>query len=112
MDSIRFRCVYCQLDRLRHCIVPNMRRILRLDELPQTLDETYGWILWEISKENREHAHRLLQCLTVAYRPLCAEELTEILAIDFTDSGTPKLNVDFCWEDLEEEKLFCWQAPV
>jgi phosphate uptake regulator len=54
-----------------------------LEELPETLDETYERVLREINKANREHARRLLQCLTVALRPLRVEELAEVLAIDF-----------------------------
>jgi ankyrin repeat protein len=103
MFSIRFRWVYCQLERLRRCLVSSVRWIL--DELPETLDETYARILREIAKEKQEHAHRLLQCLTVASRTLLVKELAEVLAIDFTGSGNPKLNVDWRWEDQEEASL-------
>jgi hypothetical protein len=41
-----------------------------LKELPETLDETYERVLKEINKANWDHAHRLLQCLTIAVRPL------------------------------------------
>ena len=56
---------------------------------------------------NRDHAHRLLQCLTVAIRPLRVEELAEILAIDFEDAEgvTPKLNSDWRWEDRQRAVL-------
>ena len=54
-----------------------------LDELPETLDETYERILRDVNKANRDHAHRLLQCLTVAVRPLRVAELAEVLAVDF-----------------------------
>jgi ankyrin repeat protein len=110
MHSSRFRWVYCQLERLRHCLVSSVRLIL--DELPETLDETYARILGEISKENRDHAHRLLQCLTVAARPLRVEELAEVFAIDFTAEGTPKLNVDLRWEDQEEAILLACSSLV
>ena len=77
-----------------------------LNELPQTLDETYERILQEIPKSNRLHAHRLLQCLTVAVRPLRVEELAEVLAVDFgTTGGIPKLNEDLRWEDQEQAVL-------
>ena len=77
-----------------------------LNELPETLDGTYERILQEIPKSNRVHAHRLLQCLTVAVRPLHVEELAEILAIDFgTTEGIPKLNEDLRWEDQEQAVL-------
>ena len=81
-----------------------MRRILA--ELPETLDATYERILQEIPKSNQVHAHRLLQCLTVAVRPLYVEELAEILAVDFdTSEGVPKLNEALRWEDQEQAVL-------
>ena len=77
-----------------------------LNELPETLDETYGRILQEIPKSNRLHAHRLLQCLTVAVRPLGVDELAEVLAVDFgATGGIPKLNQDLRWEDQEQAVL-------
>jgi ankyrin repeat protein len=92
--------VYCQLEVLRHCLPPSVARIL--DELPETLDETYERVLREINKANREHARRLLQCLTVALRPLRVEELAEVLAINFdvpTQGGIPQLNPKWRWGD-------------
>ncbi len=77
-----------------------------LNELPETLDETYERILQEIPKSNRVHAHRLLQCLTIAVRPLHVKELAEVLAVDFgTTGGVPKLNEDLRWEDQEHAVL-------
>jgi len=104
MLSLRFRWVYCQLELLRQCFPPSVWRILA--ELPETLDGTYERILQEIPKSNRVHAHRLLQCLTVAVRPLRVEELAEILAVDFdATGGIPKLNEDLRWEDQEQAVL-------
>jgi hypothetical protein len=79
-----------------------------LEELPETLDETYERILREINKANRDHAHRLLQCLTVAVCPLRVSELAEVLAVDFgatSRGGTSKLNTDWRWEDQERAVL-------
>jgi ankyrin repeat protein len=77
-----------------------------LAELPESLDETYERILHEIPKSNRVHAHRLLQCVTVAVRPLHVEELAEVLAVEFdTMAGTPKLNENLRWEDQEQAVL-------
>ena len=63
----------------------NLREIL--EKLLKTLDETYERVLKEINEDGREHqgehARRLLHCLVVALRPLCAEELAGILAFDF-----------------------------
>ena len=81
-----------------------MRRTL--DELPESLDETYERILKEIKKPNRDHARRLLQCLVVAIRPLRVDELAEVLAVDFDNAdGIPRLNPNWRWED-EEQALF------
>ena len=77
-----------------------------LNELPETLDETYERILQEIPKSNRVYAHRLLQCLTVAVRPLRVEELAEVLAVDLdATGGIPKLNEGLRWEDQEQAVL-------
>jgi predicted Fe-Mo cluster-binding NifX family protein len=77
-----------------------------LDELPESLDETYERILKEIKKPNRDHARRLLQCLVVAIRPLRVEELAEVLAVDFDCAdGIPKLNPNWRWEDEEQAVL-------
>ena len=102
----RFRWVFCQLDSLQHCIPPNLRQYL--NELPETLDETYERILKGINKSQRDNAHRLLQCLTVAVRPLLVEELAELLAFDFqvsTSGGIPTLKEDWRWDDVEEAVL-------
>ena len=79
-----------------------------LEELPETLDATYEQFLRDINKANRDHTHRLLQCLTVAVRPLCVAELAEVLAVDFEASargGTSKLNPDWRWEDQQQAVL-------
>ncbi|KAF8496178.1 hypothetical protein F5888DRAFT_413706 [Russula emetica] len=99
-----FRWVFCQLEILRDCLPPSVRRTL--DELPESLDETYERVLKEIKKPNRDHARRLLQCLVVAIRPLRVDELAEVLAVDFDDAdGIPKLNPKWRWEDEEQALL-------
>ena len=102
----RFRWVFCQLEALQHCIPPNLRQYL--NELPETLDETYDRILKGINKSQKDNAHRLLQCLTVAVRPLLVEELAELLAFDFqalSSGGIPTLKEDLRWDDEEEAVL-------
>ena len=100
----RFRWVFCQLETLRHCLPPSVRQTLM--ELPETLDETYERILQEIPKANQEYSHRLLQCLTVAIRPLRVKELAEVLAIEFTAVGrVPRLNEALRWKDQEHALL-------
>jgi ankyrin repeat protein len=104
----RFRWVFCQLEALRHCLIPRVRDML--EELPDTLDETYERMLRHINKANRDHAHRVLQCLTVAVRPLRVAELAEVLAIDFgttTGEGTSKLNTDWRWDNYEAVLSAC-----
>ena len=95
----RFRWVFCQLEILRNCLPQNVRRVLQ--ELPASLDETYERMLGEILKANPDQAYRLLQCLTVATRPLRVDELAEILALDFNGAkdGIPVLNGDWRWDD-------------
>src|SRR6266849_531943 len=102
----RFRWAFCQLETLRHCLAPRVRHMLK--ELPKTLDETYERILKDIHEANREHAHRLLQCLAVAIRPLRVAELAEVLAVDFGTAfrgETSKLNTDWRWQDQQEAVL-------
>ncbi|KAI0000825.1 hypothetical protein BJV74DRAFT_766646, partial [Russula compacta] len=104
IHGTQFRWVFCQLETLRQCFPPSVRRTL--SELPESLDETYERILKEIKKPNRDHALRLLQCLVVAFMPLRVEELAEVLAVDFDDAeGIPKLNPSWRWEDQEQAIL-------
>ncbi|KAF8256510.1 hypothetical protein EI94DRAFT_1766024 [Lactarius quietus] len=101
-----FRWVFCQLETLQYCFPPNLRQFL--NELPESLDETYDRILKGINKAQKNNAHRLLQCLTVASRPLRVEELAELLAFDFEASssgGIPTLREDWRWDDEEEAVL-------
>ena len=59
-----------------------------------TLDETYERTLREINNANWEPAHRLLQCVAVAFRPLRVEELADLLAFDFEKRPTPTFHED------------------
>jgi ankyrin repeat protein len=105
-SSYRFRWVFCQLASLRHCFPPNLRQFL--NELPDTLDETYERMLRGINKAQQDNAYRLLQCLAVAVRPLRVEELAELLAFDFQapgSGGIPKLKDDWRWDNQEEAVL-------
>jgi ankyrin repeat protein len=91
---------------LRHCLAPSLRE--QLNALPESLDATYERVLDEIhtTKQGR-HAHRLLQCLTVAMRPLRVEELSEVLAfeLDTTEGELPRYHPDWRWEDQEHAVL-------
>ena len=90
---------------LQQCLPQSLRQTL--DELPESLDGTYERVMMEIMRANQSHAYRMLQCLTVANRPLSVAELAEILAFDFNDAkgGIPKLNSNWRWEDHEEAVL-------
>ena len=108
--SCRFQWVFCVLELLRHCFPTDIRRVI--NELPESLDETYIRILKQIPKANRQHAYRLLQCLRAAVRPLRVEELAELLVLDFSTGSVPELNTDWCWEDQEEAVLSACSSLV
>ena len=78
--------MFCQLDRLRRCLLPRIRQAL--DELPETLDATYERTLLDIDEENWAYAHRLFRCIVVARRPLRVEELAEFLAFRSETGGS------------------------
>ena len=97
--------MFCQLDALQHCFPPNIPRLL--NEFPETLGETYERILRSINQAQRDDAHRLLQCLSVATRPLRVEEIAELLAFDcqaWRSGSTLKLE-NWRWDDHEEAVL-------
>ena len=60
-----------------------------------------------IKRANQAHAYRMLQCLTVAIRPLRVAELAELLAFDFdvAEGSIPKLKPNWRWEDHEQAIL-------
>jgi ankyrin repeat protein len=102
-NVLRFRWVFCQLDRLRRCLSPRIRQAL--DELPETLDETYERTLLDIDKDNWAYAHRLFQCIVVARRPLRVEELAEFLAFKCGEGGSLTFEEDWRPEDPRETVL-------
>jgi len=89
--------VHCQLQYLRECLRQRIRRVL--NELPDTLDETYDRTLEEIGKQKWEYAHRLFQCVAAASRPPRVKELAEFLAFDFDTDSIPTLREDWREED-------------
>ncbi|KAN0142132.1 Ankyrin repeat-containing domain protein [Lactarius tabidus] len=98
-----FRWVFCQLAVLQHCLASTIRQTL--DRLPRTLDETYACVLSQIPQESQDHAHRMLQCLMVALRPLRVEEFAELLAFEFKARGVPKYRTDWRPNDQVEAVL-------
>src|SRR6266702_1061033 len=101
----RFRWVFCQLEVLRHCLPASIRQTL--DQLPKSLDETYVRVLSQIPQANQAHAHRMLQCLVVAVRPLRVEELAELLAFEFdaAQGGIPKYRAAWRLDDQTQAVL-------
>ena len=95
--------MYCKLDVLRQCHRIDLRRILK--EPVQSLDETYERILKGINDTNPKQAHRLLQCLVAARRPLRVEELADVLALDVDAGGIPRLDSKSRCEDHESAVL-------
>src|SRR5712671_7176014 len=102
-ESSRFRWVVCQIDRLRRSFPASIRSIL--DDLPKTLDQTYGQILLGNDEEKRKYAQRILRCLMVSIRPLRVEELAEIFAFQFDKAEHPTFHADSRPEDAEEAVL-------
>ena len=95
--------MYCQLDRLRRCPPRLIRQAL--DELPETLDESYERTLLDIDKDNWAHAHRLFQCIVVARRPLRVEELAEFLAFKSGEGGSLTFEEEWRPEDPRDTVL-------
>ena len=94
------------MEALRHCLPPSVKGIL--DELLESLDETYKHVLRSINKANRDHALHLLQSVTVAVRPLRVEELAKVLVVDFNlvrNRGIPILKSDWRWSDQYQAVL-------
>ena len=104
-ERTRFRWVFCQLETLRQCLPQSVLRTL--NELPESLDDTYERLMTNITRANQAHAFRMLQCLTVAIRPLRVAELAELLAFDFdvAEGEMPKLKPNWRWEDHEQAIL-------
>ena len=103
---IRFRWVYCQLDTLRQCLPSSLRPTI--EELPESLDETYERIAMGIQKANKPQTYRILQSLVVAIRPLSVAELAELLTIEVDAAKgeeITKFNMDCRWEYHEQAIL-------
>ncbi|KAH9165956.1 hypothetical protein EDB89DRAFT_2132382 [Lactarius sanguifluus] len=78
-----------------------------LNELPESLDETYERVMIDIKRANHVHAYHMLQCLTAAIQPLSVAELAELLAFDFdaAEGGIPQLNSDWRWEVMSKHLI-------
>ena len=90
--------MFCQPDSLRWCIrTEDIRKAL--DELPETLDETYDRTLERIHEKRWKYAHIFFQCVAVASRPFSVEELAQFLAFDFDAGSMPTFQADWREED-------------
>ena len=71
-------------------------------------------ILTEIRRPNQVHVYLLLQCLSVAARPLRVEELADILAFDFygTQERTPTPKEHRWWEDQQQAVLYTCSSLI
>ena len=76
-----------------------------LDELPDTLDETYERTLRWINNSNWKIAHRIFQFVLVASRPLHVNELADLLAFDFEAGSIPKFHQDWRLENPADAVL-------
>ena len=90
---------------LRNCVGSRVRQFV--DELPDSLDDTYERVLKGIPKTNQVYVRRLLQCVAVAFRPLRPEELGQILTFDpdGIEREAAILDADSRPEDQEKELL-------
>ena len=75
--------------------------------MPKSLDDTYLRVLRQIPQANQVHAHRMMQCLVVAVRPLKVEELAELLAFEFdgSEGGIPKYRSTLRLDDQTQAVL-------
>ena len=89
--------MYCQVVYICGCIPARIRHAL--EDLPETLDETYRRTLRDINKADWEFAHRLFQFVSAAFRPLRVEELAELLAFDFKAEPIPNFHESWRLED-------------
>ena len=90
---------------LRYCLPSNIRHTL--DQLPNSVNETYIQVLKRVPQAIQAHAHRMLQCIVVAVRPLLVEELAELLAFDFdgAQGGIPTYDAAWQFDDQTEAVL-------
>ena len=97
--SYSFRWVFCQLEVLQHFPAATIQQAI--DQLPESLDETYVRVLSQIPRVDQAHAHRILECLMMAVRPLPLEELAEWLADEFEASpgGIPEYRATWSLDD-------------
>ena len=108
--SRRFQYAACQLDRLRRSFPVSIESFL--NDLPRSLDDTYGRTLLGIDEEKRKYTQCLLRCLTVSIRPLRVEELAEIIAVRFDEAAILTFNPKWRQPDPKEAVLSACSSLV
>lgn len=103
---------------LRGCrTVGNVEDALR--QLPESLDKTYDRILNDISKEDRERAHCVLQLLACAFRTLTVDEIAAAIAVNCKEEKVdsklrlrePTEILEICSSLIELSGFFrCWYS--
>jgi ankyrin repeat protein len=91
---------------LQGCAQNDIEKTLK--KLPRDLDETYARILNNIAQSaSSDRVIRLLQCLSVAIRPLRVQELADVFALDFDrpEGAPPELKDHRPLEDRERDVL-------
>ena len=81
--------VFCRLAMLRRSQGLRVRHFI--NNLPDTLDETYQHVLKGVHKTNQGHVQCLLQCLALAFRPLRDDELEMVITLH-PDANESKLH--------------------
>jgi len=102
-----------QIDSLADCLrAEDIRHFL--DELPLacSLDDTYERALREIPPPSWEFVRWLLQCITVASRPLHVDELAEFFAFNFDAGLVPGFDEDWRLEDPLEGVISPYSSLV
>ncbi|KAI8716908.1 NACHT domain-containing protein [Fusarium sp. LHS14.1] len=84
-----FRWVACQLQALEDCHTAQ-ELDEALESLPATLEETYERSLLAIEEKRREGFRHVLRWLSFSARPMHLDEITEVLAIDFSVKPRPQ----------------------
>ncbi|KAH9175546.1 hypothetical protein EDB89DRAFT_1903675 [Lactarius sanguifluus] len=91
-----FRWVFCQLDTLRQCLPSSVRHTL--DELPESLDETYERIVMDIKKANSAHAYRTR--IRLRNR---VQAMTEVYTVDYAGIIRIETRNQMCGYDRQRE---------
>jgi hypothetical protein len=68
---------------------------MSLNELPETLDETYDRIFRSIPSQDRNDVYSIIQMLAVCCRPLTLDEVSEALSVNIESETIDREDVGF-----------------